>query len=268
MEAEVCHEPWESTEVLALTSLSQIFCTVGSEEKAEHLVRTFGIPRDRIFNSRDVTFRRDIMSYTGGRGVDVVLNSLSGELLHASWECVAEFGCMVEIGKRDLRGKGRLALDLFELNRRYIGADLATIGASRPDIMSMYVSIPRQCLPDVADIPRLLKETASLYERGIIKPISPLTVFDASKIEDAMRLMQKGSHMGKIVVTMPSNFEGVATPSVKPKFSLTPDASYILVGGLGGLGRAVAVWMAEAGATQSKRQTPRHLQDHADPMKQ
>jgi hypothetical protein len=208
------------------------------------------------------------MSYTSGRGVDVVLNSLSGELLHASWQCVAEFGCMVEIGKRDLRGKGRLALDLFEKNRRYIGADLATIGARRPETMSRYVLIAERCLAYVANTFRLLKETVSLYERGIITPINPLKVFDASKIEDAMRLMQKGSHMGKIVVTMPSTFEEMEAPPVKRSLSLNPDASYILVGGLGGLGRAVAVWMAEAGATQSKRQTPKRLLDYADLMKQ
>jgi hypothetical protein len=214
-----------------------------------------------------MTFQRDIMSYTNGRGVDVVLNSLSGELLHASWECVAEFGCMVEIGKRDLRGKGRLALDLFEKNRRYIGADLATIGAKRPEIMSRYVLNAKRRLAHVANTVRLLEETVSLYERGIITPISPLTVFDASKVEDAMRLMQKGSHMGKIVVTMPSTFEEMATPPTKPNFSLNSDASYVLVGGLGGLGRAVAVWMAEAGATQSKSQTPRSLSNYSDLVK-
>lgn len=103
-----------------------------------------------------------------------------------------------------------------------------------------------------------------MYERGAITPITPLTVFDAAKIEDAMRLMQKGSHMGKVVVTMPSTFEGVEAPSLKPVLSLRPDASYILVGGLGGLGRAVAVWMAEAGATESKAETLRHFLDHSD----
>jgi hypothetical protein len=180
---------------------------------------------------------------------------------------IVEFGCMAEIGKRDLRGKGRLALDLFEQNRRYIGVDLATMMAKRPGIMSRYVLVARRCFAYVANIFRLLKEAVSLYERGIITPIDPLTVFDASKIEDAMRLMQKGSRMGKIVVKIPSTFDGMATPAVRPKFSLDPDASYILVGGLGGLGRAVAVWMAEAGATQSKSQTPRPLSDYSDLMK-
>ena len=97
-------------------------------------MREFGIPRDRIFTSRDLTFQRDVLNATNGRGVDVVLNSLSGELLHASWECVAEFGVMVEIGKRDLIGKGALALNLFEQNRRYCGVDFAQICLERPEI--------------------------------------------------------------------------------------------------------------------------------------
>jgi len=66
----------------------------------------------------------------------VVLNSLSGELLHASWQCTAEFGYMIEIGKRDMHGKGSIALDLFERNRSYVGVDFAQIGAQRPWIAS------------------------------------------------------------------------------------------------------------------------------------
>ncbi|CCF47052.1 hypothetical protein CH063_15594, partial [Colletotrichum higginsianum] len=68
------------------TLFAQIFCTAGSEDKVRHLVNECGIPRDRIFHSRSVGFLQDVKKATGGRGVDVVLNSLSGELLHASWE--------------------------------------------------------------------------------------------------------------------------------------------------------------------------------------
>jgi len=67
-------------------------------------MRTFDIPRNHIFNSRNSSFLPDVMRETNGTGVDVVLNSLSGDLLHASWKCVAEFGKMVEIGKRDFIG--------------------------------------------------------------------------------------------------------------------------------------------------------------------
>lgn len=66
--------------------------------------------------------------------MDVVLNSLSGELLHASWECVAKFGTMVEIGKRDFIGKGKLAMEIFESNRTFAGVDLAEICAERQDL--------------------------------------------------------------------------------------------------------------------------------------
>src|SRR5215469_7845874 len=99
-------------------------------------MREFNIPRDRIFDSRQLTFQRDVLLATNGRGVDIVLNSLSGELLHASWKCVAEFGYMIEIGKRDLHGKGALALDLFERNRAYIGVDFSQIIAERHDIIA------------------------------------------------------------------------------------------------------------------------------------
>ena len=71
------------------------------------------------------------MSATGGRGVDLVLNSLSGELLHMSWKCIAEFGRMVEIGKRDLLGRAKLNMDLFGSNRSFFGVDLASMQSSK-----------------------------------------------------------------------------------------------------------------------------------------
>lgn len=118
---------------------ADIFCTVGSQDKIEYLNKTFGIPRNKIFHSRDLTFRQDVLEATNGRGVDVVLNSLSGELLHGSWDCVAEYGTMIEIGKRDLIGKGSLALHLFEQNRSYIGVDFGRICAQRPRLVTGFV---------------------------------------------------------------------------------------------------------------------------------
>lgn len=111
---------------------ADIFCTVGNEEKAKYLEDTWGIPRHRVFNSRDLSFQDSVLKATGARGVDLVLNSLSGELLHASWNCVAEFGKMVELGKRDLIGNGKLALNIFELNRSYHGVDLGHLIDLKP----------------------------------------------------------------------------------------------------------------------------------------
>jgi len=80
---------------------ADIYTTVGSDEKAAFLAKEFGIPRNRIFNSRDSSFLQGIMEATHGSGVDLVLNSLSGELLAASWKCVALDGAIIDIGKRD-----------------------------------------------------------------------------------------------------------------------------------------------------------------------
>jgi NADPH:quinone reductase-like Zn-dependent oxidoreductase len=112
---------------------------VGTPEKASFLTENFEIAPDHIFNSRDTSFLDDIMIATDGKGVDLVLNSLSGELLHASWQCVAEYGIMVEIGKRDLIGRGKLRMDIFEANRGYFGVDVAQICAEQPAMTTRYV---------------------------------------------------------------------------------------------------------------------------------
>jgi NADPH:quinone reductase-like Zn-dependent oxidoreductase len=90
---------------------------VGTEEKVEYLINKLGIPKNHIFNSRDASFLPDLMRETGGQGVDLVLNSLSGELLHASWKCVAPFGKLIELGKRDLAEFGNLEMEPFLQNR-------------------------------------------------------------------------------------------------------------------------------------------------------
>ncbi|KAF9872330.1 polyketide synthase [Colletotrichum karsti] len=211
---------------------ADIFCTVGNEEKVQFLESSFGIPRDHIFNSRDASFLPDTLKATGGRGVDVVLNSLSGELLHASWSCVAEFGRMIEIGKRDFIGNGKLALNPFALNRSYHGVDLGHMIDVRPEKGNI-----------------LLKKIVQLYEQGHITALSPIKTFKADAVEECFRYMQKGQHIGKIVLQMeniPRTTAKGSLPTLTSKFD--SESSYLLVGGLGGLGRHVSNWMVEHGA--------------------
>ncbi|KFY87076.1 hypothetical protein V500_07196 [Pseudogymnoascus sp. VKM F-4518 (FW-2643)] len=92
---------------------AEVYVTVGTGEKKAHIMELFGIPSERIFSSRDVSFEAGIKRVTGGRGVDVVLNSLAGESLRASWRCVAPFGRFVELGKRDIEAGGRLDMGPF-----------------------------------------------------------------------------------------------------------------------------------------------------------
>ncbi|PNP76810.1 hypothetical protein FNYG_09826 [Fusarium nygamai] len=150
----------------------EIFCTVGSEEKIEYLMSVFGIPRDHIFNSRDSSFWQGILKATYGRGVHVVLNSLSGELLHESWNCVAKFGIMVEIGKRDFIGKAELAMDRFENNRTFVGLDHTDLWAHKPKVAS-----------------RVLNKIMELCGQGKLGPIGPIKTFEAPRVEEAFRYM-------------------------------------------------------------------------------
>lgn len=206
---------------------AEIFATVGSEEKADFLCREWGLERGRIFCSRDEGFLEKVMTATAGRGVDLVLNSLSGTLLHASWKCVAPGGCFLELGKRDTLGHGKLDMKMFDDNISFSGIEIAKLAVQNPDAIAA-----------------LLSEMIRLYEAGIIKPINPLRVFDCQEIAQAFRLLQTGTHTGKVVVNFTS-----AVNTISPVLSSTPTIvfdrmkAYILVGGLGGLGTSIARWM-------------------------
>jgi NADPH:quinone reductase-like Zn-dependent oxidoreductase len=95
---------------------------------------------------------------------------------------------------------------------------------------------------------RLLETCMELYNTGAILPIHPIRIFDALAVEDAFRFLQKGTHMGKVVIRFPENPENLPSVPSPRSFGFRPDVSYLLVGGLGGLGQAVATWMAERGA--------------------
>jgi len=99
-----------------------------------------------------------------------------------------------------------------------------------------------------ANISRLLKQIVEFYERGDIKPIFPVEAFPAARIENAMRYMQKGQHIGKIIVNMPGNDEDLKITTSKILLSLDSEKSYLIVGGLGGLGRSIAAWFVDHGA--------------------
>ncbi|KAI1459633.1 hypothetical protein F4805DRAFT_48404 [Annulohypoxylon moriforme] len=212
---------------------AEIFATVSNEEKVTYLVDVCGIPQNRIFNSRESSdgFLSGIMRETDSRGVDLVLNSLSGEKLHDSWKCVAEYGTMVEIGKRDFIGQGRLAMELFEANRSFHGVELSNFAHNRPKVIG-----------------KLLERCVNFYRTGAIKPIRMSMLLEAADIEEGFRSMQKGRHIGKIILRMPDDQEQLASVPVRHDLRLRPDASYLLIGGLGGLGRSISTWMVECGA--------------------
>jgi NADPH:quinone reductase-like Zn-dependent oxidoreductase len=120
---------------LAKVSNADVYATVATEAEAIYLVMNFGLPRAHIFWSTDDSFLKGVMQATGGKGVDIALNSLPGDLLHATWKSVAEFGKMIELGTADLVGAGKLELNSFLGGRSYTGVNLEALVAKKQSVV-------------------------------------------------------------------------------------------------------------------------------------
>lgn len=162
---------------------AEIYATVGSAEKREFLISAYNIPEDHIFSSRDTSFERSIKQRTSGNGVDVVLNSLAGEMLKASLDCLAPFGRFIEVGKKDLIVNTRVEMTKFTNNITYATVDLLLLQAKKPKVAG-----------------RILSEVTNLVFNGLIESIVTINAFPVSQVEAAFRLIQSGKSMGKLVV--------------------------------------------------------------------
>ncbi|KAL4782889.1 hypothetical protein BJX76DRAFT_358522 [Aspergillus varians] len=209
---------------------AEIFATVGSNAKRDLLHTRYGIPHDHIFSSRTTAFHGGIMEYTGRYGVDVVLNSLSGDIFRESCNLLASFGRFVEIGRKDLMDDALMPMEFLLRNITFSYVDLTAIIEQRKPLAR-----------------RLLRDVANLASAGAIRPVT-LTTMPISDIETAFRQIQAGKHTGKIILTVEENQQVKAVPSMPVQAQLRDDASYIVVGGLGGLGRSITTWLAEHGA--------------------
>lgn len=194
---------------------AEIFATVGSVAKKEFLISEYGLAEDHIFFSRNTSFAKAIQRATNGRGVDLVLNSLAGDALRETWDSLAHFGRFIEIGKRDIVGNTRLEMARFEHNAMFASVDLTKVATERPKIMK-----------------RLLSDVFDLMAKGLVKPISPITIFPISKVESAFRTLQSGKIMGKIVVVPHAGDQVRAVPA-KTKDLLRSNATYVIIGGTG-----------------------------------
>jgi acyl transferase domain-containing protein/acyl carrier protein len=211
---------------LAQRAGAEIFATAGSPEK-RHFLDSLGV--EHVMDSRSLNFVDEILERTGGRGVDVVLNSLGGAALVQSLNVVAEGGRFLEIGKRDLELNTRLGLRPFLKQLSFFSIDLDRLLATRPEL-------PAQ----------LFREVMQQVERGELRAL-PHTVFPISRIQEAFRAMLKARHIGKIVISVQEPFVAI-TPAPSARTGIRADGTYLITGGLGGFGRATAEWLVEQGA--------------------
>ena len=201
---------------LALRAGAEVFATAGSEWK-RGLLRSMGVRH--VFDSRSASFAAEIMACTAGRGVDVVLNSLAGELIDASFSVLARGGRFVEIGKRGIK-------------------DAAWVAALNRDLRYHIVDWGETAAREPALIGALFARLTDELRAGTLAPL-PLRVFSEEHAARAFRFMAQARHAGKIVVSQAGS-----------PMRVRRDATYLVTGGLSGLGLLTARWLAERGAAR------------------
>lgn len=244
--------------------VGNLFVTAGTPEKRNFLIDEYGLRPGNVFSSRDETFVPRILGATDGQGVDIVVNSLSGKLLHESFHLVAPLGRFVEIGKRDIDTNKSLEMEPFQKALSFIHVDVIQLCDSKGTL-----------------IQRMLREMVSLVAEKAVPNVTPVTVTPLSDVVRTFRTMQTGKHMGKLVLTVGSDdvvkvshtypfillnqptstdkgldpwhghlLTEVRWQTIKPPITaqLRPDATYVIVGGASGIGLSVARYFVSRGA--------------------
>lgn len=225
---------------------AEVFVTVGSEEKKRFLMDDYDIPESHILSSRAMPsdFKRRLMRLTGNRGVDVVLNSMSGEMLAESWDCVASFGYHVELGKADIDKNRYISMAPFKRNVTFASVDLVVISQERPRVFY-----------DILD------KVMALFSQDVLRPVHPLNVFPISRLESAFRLISERKHLGKVVLDFgEGELVQSALPS-PPMVQLKSRGTYVIAGGLGDIGRMLVKHLATRGAGHIVTLSRRRLGD-------
>jgi len=206
---------------------ARVMATAGSHEKRELLG---GLGVEHVMDSRSLAFADEVLSATGGRGVDVVLNSLSGRAIEKGLSVLAPGGRFLELGKSDIYLNTRVGLRPFRNNVSLQAIDLRQVMDNRPELAA-------------AALGQVLRR----IENGRFSAL-PHRVFPMGRVVDAFRLLAQARHIGKVVVTTGGSPVTALPLAERRQPDLRAEATYVVTGGLGGFGLAVADWLVERGA--------------------
>jgi polyketide synthase 2 len=205
---------------------AEVLATAGSEDKRRYL-HSMGITH--VMDSRSLDFRDEVMEATGGEGVDVVLNSLSGAAIRAGLESLRPFGRFIELGVRDILSDAPLGLSPLRHNITFSTVDLVELQTSRPTVFAA-----------------MLHEVLDEFAAGRLKPLR-CTTYPLADVTEAFRQMAGARHLGKLVLTLPQQGDISAVLPDGP-VPVREGGTYLITGGLRGLGLATARWLAGQGA--------------------
>jgi acyl transferase domain-containing protein/NADPH:quinone reductase-like Zn-dependent oxidoreductase/thioesterase domain-containing protein/NAD(P)-dependent dehydrogenase (short-subunit alcohol dehydrogenase family)/acyl carrier protein/ubiquinone/menaquinone biosynthesis C-methylase UbiE len=210
---------------LAQRAGATIYATAGTAEKRSLLAK-LGVPD--AMDSRSLAFADEVMDRTNGRGVDLVLNSLSGQGLVKSLACLSRNGRFLELGKRDFYQNSKIGLWPFRKNIAFYAIDLAQGFLSQLDLAV-----------------EIAKERKKLLEDGSIRPLTG-RIFGAARAAEAFRYMAQGKHTGKIILDMRDSNLKIARSGAQA-LAFDSNATYLITGGFGGFGLELAKLIATRG---------------------
>ena len=200
---------------LAHAAGAEVFATASAPKQA--YLHSLGV--QHVFDSRQTKFGREILEATGGAGVHVVLNSLTGEgFIEASLSCLASGGRFIELARVNIYSEEEMA-------------------AARPDVDYHILELDTLKEHDPALPGAALKTVMERVAAGELTPIIH-TRWPMGEAGPAMQFMRAARHIGKLVLTNSALETG----------QLRGDRTYLVTGGLGGIGCALADWLAERGA--------------------
>ncbi len=200
---------------LAQAAGAEVFATASAPKQT--FIHSLGV--EHVFHSRHTRFGEEILEATNGKGVDVLLNSLTGEgFIEASLSSLGSGGRFVEIGKRGIWSGERMS-------------------ASRPDVAYYVLDVDGLKRNEPGRVGASLARVMTRLAAGDLFPL-PRAVWPFAELPSAMDSMRNARHIGKNVIRMPPLARG----------GLRPDRTYLVTGGLGGIGCAVARWLVAHGA--------------------
>ncbi|MGK5530462.1 beta-ketoacyl synthase N-terminal-like domain-containing protein [Streptomyces sp. URMC 129] len=208
-----------------------VYATAGTESKRDLLLK---LGAARVADSRDTRFAEAFRAAPDGGGgdgggVDVVLNTLVGDAIEANFSLLRPFGRYIDLSKNAIDQGRPLSMGVFAQGRSYQAVDLLAM-LSRPTWVGA-----------------LLRDVIGLLDRGELPP--PLCrIFPVEEAREAFSLMARSGHVGKVVLAFPTEEDRVPSGPDDGGVPLRPDRTYLVTGGLGGVGGLVAEWLVAGGA--------------------
>lgn len=202
---------------------AKIHATAGSEAKRSWL-REQGV--ESVSDSRSAAFVDEVLRSTDGQGVDVVLSALSGNLMRKSLGLLRPGGRFVDLSLRDALSNSQLAMHQFARGLTYALVNLGEM---------VLHSLPR--------VRAVLMEILGHVETGVLRPLEYVS-HPLSSASDVFWEMARGQHIGKFVLRPKEPTPPPISVLIGAQ-RLSRTGSYLISGGLGGLGLHLARWMAE-----------------------